>query len=58
MYLLKFIACDDGAFHCSIEKKCIPSEWHCDGIDDCDGEDELDCTGNNKGPQAYTGILG
>ncbi|VDI10959.1 Hypothetical predicted protein [Mytilus galloprovincialis] len=38
-------ACVDGAFHCSIEKKCIPSEWHCDGYDDCDGEDELDCTG-------------
>ncbi|XP_063414275.1 very low-density lipoprotein receptor-like isoform X2 [Mytilus trossulus] len=41
-------ACVDGAFHCSIEKKCIPSEWHCDGVDDCDGEDEKDCTDCNN----------
>ncbi|VDI24043.1 uncharacterized protein LOC143042041 [Mytilus galloprovincialis] len=36
-------SCVDDAFHCSEEKKCIPDEWHCDGIDDCDGEDEKDC---------------
>lgn len=40
-----FTACVDDAFHCSEEKKCIPDEWHCDGIDDCDGEDEKDCEG-------------
>ncbi|XP_071126295.1 low-density lipoprotein receptor-like isoform X2 [Mytilus edulis] len=36
-------SCVDGAFHCSEQKKCIPDEWHCDGINDCDGEDEENC---------------
>lgn len=43
MFLLT--ACVDGAFHCSVEKKCIPIKWRCDGMDDCNGEDEMDCAG-------------
>ena len=32
-------ACPDGWFTCQ-DKKCIPSQWHCDGDQDCDSDEE------------------
>ena len=33
-------------WHCSVDEKCIPKDWRCDGLFDCtDKADEENCTG-------------
>ena len=35
------VVCKEGYIRCNASKKCIPSDWQCDGEENCpDGEDE------------------
>ena len=37
-------ACANNQFTCLSDGACIPDDWQCDGVDDCDdGSDELEC---------------
>ena len=42
-------SCKNGAIHCSVDQKCIPLTWKCNGYFDCpSGEDEENCNSPNQ----------
>uniref|UniRef100_A0A915DC78 Uncharacterized protein n=1 Tax=Ditylenchus dipsaci TaxID=166011 RepID=A0A915DC78_9BILA len=43
------VVCREGLWMCPNSTKCIVAVWRCDGRPDCaNGEDELDCSGNDR----------